>query len=300
MKRILLCLLCFSLIVSCGVSKDNPTDPSPYFASEPPGQTAKLFAPGIISTDENELNLTISPDGQEIFFTVGNRGINTIQTVKYINGQWTDRETASFSGEFSDVDPYITSTGNRLYYSSKRPVNNSGDSKDSDLWYVEKAESGNWGEPKHLEKINNIGIDDYYTSIAKNGNLYYSVFSSRNKGDLFYATLEDSIYIATYKIEEPVNSSYNEHDPFIAPDESYLLFSSDRPGGMGRNDIYVTFKNEDGSWTKPKNMGGKINSEGYDFCPILSPDEKYLFFTRYINGDGNIFWIDAGIIGGYK
>ncbi len=80
-----------------------------------------------------------------------------------------------------------------------------------------------------------------------------------------------------------MNTEFSEHDPFVAPDESYLIFTSTRPGGFGREDLYIGYKKVDGSWTEPKNMGKTINSSGVDFCPMLSPDGKYLFFTRNID-----------------
>ena len=95
-----------------------------------------------------------------------------------------------------------------------------------------------------------------------------------------------------------VNTEYSEDDPFIASDESFLIFCSSRPGGYGSYDLYIAFRKKDGTWTKAKNMGPEINTSGEEARPSITPDGKYFFFTR---GDVNpdwrdIFWINAGFI----
>jgi len=84
-----------------------------------------------------------------------------------------------------------------------------------------------------------------------------------------------------------------EHDPFVAPDESYLVFTSvNRPGGYGSGDMYISFRKEDGTWTEAKNLGKLFNTSGYDFCPIVSPDGEYFFFTQR----GDIYWVKVEAI----
>ena len=75
-----------------------------------------------------------------------------------------------------------------------------------------------------------------------------------------------------------------------------IVSSSGRPDSLGSADLYISFKKEDGSWTNLKNMGSTINSRELDYCPMLSPDGKYLFFTSKRSGSGDIYWVDAKII----
>ncbi|TFG78905.1 MAG: hypothetical protein E4H23_06905, partial [Chrysiogenales bacterium] len=215
--------------------------------------------------------------------------------------QWTKRSVAPFSGVYSDVDPYITSDGKRLYFSSMRPLDVNGESKDSDIWYVEKNSHNSWGNPVHIENLNTIGKDDYYTSITRDGTMYYSIFGNHGSpGDICKAKLVNGVYTKPELLESSINTHSNEHDPFIASDESYLIFTSDRPGGFGRGDLYISIKKTDGTWSEPKNMGDKINSAGYDFCPLVSHDGKYLFFTRNVNRNGDIYWVSSKIIDSFK
>jgi Tol biopolymer transport system component len=266
-----------------------------YLGQDPPGLTPVLFAPGVVSTEVNELNAAFSPDGNELYFSVRRAGRNTLMKVSVENGRWTERSVVAFSGEYSDVDPFVSADGERLYYSSMRPLTGSGDAKDSDIWYVERREGGDWSEPVNLGTPNGQGPDDYYTSIASDGTLYFSKFESAAAGgDLYRSKLISGEYVEPELIEAPVSTAASEHDPFIAPDGRYLIFTSDRAGGYGESDLYVSFATPDGKWSEPINMGPEINSHGYDFCPMLSPGGAYLFFTRTINGNGDIYWVDAG------
>jgi len=75
-----------------------------------------------------------------------------------------------------------------------------------------------------------------------------------------------------------------------------IVSSSGRPDDLGKGDLYILFKKEDGSWTRLKNMGNIINSPETDYCPMLSPDGKYLFYTSSRKGNMDAFWADAKII----
>jgi Tol biopolymer transport system component len=94
----------------------------------------------------------------------------------------------------------------------------------------------------------------------------------------------------------PVNTAGREYDPFVAPDESYLIFASERPGGLGGADLYISVRRPDGSWGTPANLGPTVNSAASDYTPMLSPDGQYLFFTSGSAGSDDIYWIEAGVI----
>jgi hypothetical protein len=294
---VLVCFLFFNIYGENG----TPVLKGKYLGQEPPGLAPVIFAKGIVSTEANELNCVFSPDGKELFFTVWKAGQNTLMTMRQEKGRWSERTVVSFSGKYSDVDPYITFDGKKLFFSSMRPLQGEGPGKDSDLWYVEKEKSGQWGTPVRLETPNTPGKDDYYTSMTQEGTLYFSIFETHGSpGDIYRSKLVKGKYTEAELVKHTVSTQFNEHDPFIAPDESYLIFTSNRAGGYGRGDLYITFRSADGTWTEARNMGDKINSSGYDFCPMLSPDGKYLFFTRNINRNGDIYWVDAKVIETFK
>lgn len=301
MKMLFFCVVFIfssSVRILCQTNqKDISKLTGPYLGQKPPGLKSELFAPNIISTNKNELNCVFSPDANEVYFTVWKDGVNTIMTMKQKDGKWSERMIASFSGNYSDVDPFITADGKKLYFSSMRPIEKSGDSKDSDIWYVEKSTTDDWSQPVCLTTPNSIGKDEYYTSISNNGTLYFSIFESHGSpGDIYRSLFSNGQYSKPEKMNYGISTEYNEHDPFISLDESYIIFSSNRPGGYGRNDLYISFRMKDGTFTPPQNMGDRVNSAGYDCCPMLSHDGKYLFFTKNVNGNGDIYWVSAKII----
>ena len=151
-----------------------------------------------------------------------------------------------------------------------------------------KYRRGKWTKPQS-PSFSYQGADDFYPTFSPNGKKLY--FSSRRKHFLQPSRLDDKI-----------NSSGYEDGPFIAPDESYLIFESQRPESIdGSIDLYICFKQKDGSWSVPKNMGPTINTKYTERFAMVSPDGKYLFFgsNRKQQADNlffDIYWIDAGII----
>ncbi len=247
-----------------------------YFGQKPPGLEPEIFAPGIISTDGYEFAITFSPGGKELYFTrrggEKNYPTNYLMVCRYEDNRWTEPEIASFSGEYFDFESHISPNGNRLYFGSQRPKPQ-GIKAEGDIWLLEKTDRG-WGEPKFLDAPVNNGFAMYVTS-AKNGNLYYT-------GDdgLYRSIYKNGKYSEPEKLKDENDEYFSGAHPFIAPDESYLIFDSG-PGLM------ISFQTKDRTWTNAKKMGIIPN-----MCPSVSPDGKYLFFARH----GNIFWVDAKII----
>ena len=123
-------------------------------------------------------------------------------------------------------------------------------------------------------------------------------FRDEGKGedDIYRSRLIDGKYQELENLGAPVNTEYPEVDPFISADESYLIFCTDKPGGFGGYDLYISFRKSDGSWTPPVNMGEGINTTGAEFRPGVSPDQKYFFFTSDRSGAGEIYWVSTDII----
>jgi Tol biopolymer transport system component len=268
----------------------------PYLGLQTPELIPQVFAPGVVSTKKVELNCAFSPDGGELYFTTWNDGQNTLMMMREVDDRWVGPSPVAFSGTYSDVDPFISTDGKALYFSSMRPLEAGGEPKDSDIWWTERSADGEWGEPKPVSGLNTPGRDDYYTSIDESGTLYFSIFEGHGDGaDIYRSRPVGENYSEPEAVAE-VNTEFNEHDPFVAPDGSYLIFTSLRPGGFGRGDLYISFLAADDSWGEPRNMGESINTAAYDFCAMVSPDGKYLFFTRNEDGNGDIYWVSAEII----
>ena len=263
-----------------------------YFGQISPGDSAVIFAPGIISLSNRlEGRIAFSPDGDEYFITIWEpKHANAkILYSQYKNNNWTTPVPAPFSKEHYTANPYFSSNGNKLYFDYRT-------SGQRDIWLVHR--NGDlWSEPDSLPSpINSNGWDFAYSE-SNDGTAY---FTSNRKGSRLYdiwRTVKDSNgNLKAENLGPIVNSDTYEYCTCISPDGSYLIFVSHI---TGEPDLYITFSLEHGRWSKPVNLGKKINSDKEDVDPVLSPDGRYLFFSRYSNigtETCDIYWVDASFI----
>ena len=276
--------------------EEFPSLAGPFLGQTPPGLSPQMFAPGIVSTERNELNSVFTPDGKEFYFTIrGGSGQWTIMMMKLEKGLWGPPRPASFSGRWSDVDLFITTNGRRLYFCSNRPLEGqSGTPKDFDIWTSERTAEG-WAEPANLGAPVNSSTDEFYPSLTKDGTIY---FQSRRPGgpglaDIWRARPIDGRFVQAECLPPPVNSAGFEGDTLVAPDESYLIVSTSRDVKMSLADLYLSFCGPNGTWTPLVKLGFDVSSpKSGENCQMLSPDGRYLFFTR----GGDIYWVDAAVI----
>lgn len=243
-----------------------------------------IFAPGIISTAQKERDLAISPDGNRILFTKTalNNNFSVIMEMVKTRTEWSKPEITSFSGRFSDLEPAYSPDGKTLFFASNRPVSGV-DAKDFDIWKV-SYQSGGWGEPERLDTLINKSSNEFYPSVSKSGNLYYTAsyqFDTK-KEDIYMAKWNGNGYAAPVIISDSVNTTYYEFNAFIDPDEAFIIYSSfGRPGSKGGGDLYISKKDEQGNW-----KGGiplSVNTPVLEYCPFVSADQKYFFFTSNSN-----------------
>jgi len=284
-----------ALLIKNGAHKEGAKTPEPegeYMGELKPGTKAKMFAPNFISTESPVQNGIFHPNGKEFYFTMDNRG--TIMLSKMIDGKWTKPIPVPIPSQYRKVGPFITRDGSRLYYSSNRPAKESDSpTRNMDMWYLER-DGDTWGAPIYLgSEVNSESTADWFPTISDNGRLYFFRYRKNGSGDIFYSEKKNDKYQEAVFVEGIENNKYHNYDPFIAPDESYIIFASRRPDGLGQDDLYICYRDDAGKWSKAKNMGSGINSKKSEYAPLLTPDGKYLFFAR---GHGDIFWVDAQII----
>ncbi|MCJ7802835.1 MAG: hypothetical protein MUP82_10810 [Candidatus Marinimicrobia bacterium] len=298
MKRIVLLFLLGIICTSCTQTEQNILElKDAYFGQKPPGLIAELFAPKLINHLAHS-SPSFSPDGKEIYWSTVSDSNETrkIYYVKFENNTWSEPILAPFSGNYHDDQPFITSDGEKLYFASKRPKVKNGN-QENDIWISDKTESG-WGEPRPINNL--IGL--WTPTVALNGTVYF-IERIENTRVICRSKLENGKHSEIEYLNENINKKGSLNwCPFIAPDESYLIFSSDRGGGFGSGDLYISFKNENGEWQEAINMGVSINTDKQERFPGVSPDGKYLFFTRGYSAPyyHDLYWIDAGIIDDLK
>lgn len=257
---------------------------------------AKL-APGMISTDKfEELNAVFSPDGQEFYFC---RVIDGVYRLFRMNkqpfGSWSDPKRVHLRemDAYEIVDPWITPDGQQMLYISNAPVESFPEGS-VNIWVMQR-EGDEWGVPMVLPKPVNSDGNEIYPMPVNSGNLYFNStrINRGNDRDIYVSAYDQGKYKEPVNLGLPVSSPYREGDIYVAPDESFLIVTSAKPGGFGRSDLYISYRQDDGTWGETVNLGPKVNSAQYDYTPVVSPDGKYLFFTR----EGDIYWIPTNSIG---
>jgi hypothetical protein len=182
-----------------------------------------------------------------------------------------------FTGVYRDVDPFVTADGRRLFYSSNRPGPGETEPGDFDIWVVERDAPGTWSEPRNLGSPVNTGATEIYSTLARNGNLYFG--SDRGGEDAIYCSrLVDGGYAEPERLVFGDLTKSSGSNLAIAPDESFLVFTSEREDGHGGSDLYVSFQS-DGAWNLPRNLGAPVSSPFADFAPWISWGGTYLFWT---------------------
>ena len=284
----------------------------PYLGQQPPGEEAQLFMPGLISTYGRDGNLCFFDEGRALIFTSDERG--TCLT-RLLDGRWTSPENAPWAWPKGLMDYTLGGDGRTFYFGSRKHIRDGDSAVGANIWTAELTESG-WTEPSPLPApANTPDIDAFYPAASADGTVYY--FARNVDGspdaDIYFSRCAAGTYLEAESLGWPINTNYDEIDFFVAPDESYIIFASERPGGYGLNDNYIAFRREDSSWTHAINMGGTVNSAGNEIRVSVSTDGKYIFFgstrktevskgqqfdssTAYMYGDNDVYWVDACII----
>jgi hypothetical protein len=244
-------------------------------------EVPKVFGPGIISDGFSNRDMAISPDGNELFYTLqwSNGIFSAILHAKKINGEWSKPETAWFSGRFNDLEPAFSTDGTKIYFTSNRAWKTSDSSKkDYDIWYIQKK-GDNWEAPVPMDSLINTDRDEFYPSLSKNGNLYFTRDNGSTKDDIFFSRWNDGKYERPFPLSDAVNSKGYDFNAFIDPDENFIIFSSyKRADDLGGGDLYYSL-NRNGSWLPAVHFGKEINSSSLDYSPFISSDRRYFFFT---------------------
>jgi hypothetical protein len=238
-----------------------------------------VFGPGIISNGLDNRDMTISPANDELYYTLQHKSGSVILHCKKNGVNWSKPEVAWFSGKFSDLEPAFSPDGNKLFFTSSRPLTtNDSAGKDYDIWYVEKQE-GKWSGPFHAGPAINTARDEYYPSVAANGNLYFTRDNGETKDDIFISAYGNGVYADPLPLPNDVNSAGYDFNAFIDPGERFIIFSSyKRKDDLGGGDLYIS-KRQDGVWQTPVHAGNEINSPALDYSPFVSFDRRYFFFT---------------------
>ncbi len=268
-----------------------------YLGQNPPGEEPKLFDPGIF-TYELHTTIVFSPDGNEAYWREMGADVKNILYVKKESGTWTSPEAVPFSNPYGTGDPFFLPNGNKLFFTSMQPISGITKRANESIWCVERS-GDSWSDPVPLNNLVNSHEMHWQMSVAANGNLYFGQLDdNRDFGDIYVSRFNGTDYTSPVSLGDSINSpdiTVTEATPFIAPDESYLIFARSEFSSNPYNDLYISFKKADNSWTTAQSMDC-INTPSHELCPIITADGKYLFFLSMRSGLSLPYWVDAQVI----
>ena len=314
MKIISVCLLLIIFITNC--TENKPTIPD-YLGMPLPGDSALVFAPGIVTTIHHEHSrMEFTKDGSEMYWEViplnkdyeqNNESRfdidkQNILFVKKTNSGWTNPEILPATKNMRARRPILSLDEQTLYFETDKLDADPDIRPRPSIQMSLSREDNKWTNPR---KINGLipkveGKSTMLFCFADNGNIYYDLGGPTEKGnwawEIYFMKYENGKYLNPVLMDNGINDEEINWCPWIAPDESYLIFSSHRKGDYGSGDLYISF-NKNGQWSRPINMGEKVNTFMQERLPSVTPDGKFMFFTRHMtNTNNDFYWISSEVI----
>ncbi len=268
-----------ALVLGCGTVLTAQA----YFGQTPPGDKAVLFAPDVISNGKQDINTcSFSADGKAFIFTrwVGNDPRLVLS--RFENGNWTEPAEVKFTDQF-EMEGIFAPFGNRLIFAAGSMR---GKWAPDELWVVEKQAQG-WSKPVKLDALN-TDTYEFFATQTLDGTVYFQ----RSTGSLYSSAYKNGGYEKPVLLNKPFNVSRNSH-PAVSPDGAFLIVEMS-------DDLWVSFKTSDNGWSELKKLGSDINTAQPEGKPVISPDGKYLFFSRQKGSFADIYWVSVSAIKSLK
>jgi Tol biopolymer transport system component len=251
----------------------------------------EIFAPGIISGPLHEAAPAFTPDGKTVYYHCAGGALQgTILASHLQKDVWSKPEVAPWSGEWSDIEPAMSPDGSYLIFSSNRPAVPGGKPLDGywsgqayphsggNLWRVDRK-NGQFGEPYRLPDIINGGSSIFSPAIAADGSLYFMrPLADTGRFHIYRAAWRHGQYGQPELVPFSAPGNFGDVDPAVAPDESFLVFSSNRPPAV-KNQLFIVYR-KDGRWGEPLLLSDTINRPPASNVEArLSPDLRTLYFS---------------------
>ena len=287
-KKAMVWLVAFLAVGSIQVF-GKPFAEGPYLGQTPPGSTAQVFAPGLICNTGRpwEGFGTFSADGNTFCF----QRVNGVFVTENTDQGWTAPEHIRSipANIWSPWSACLSPDGNSIFLTRA-----AGPAPKLNLYRCNRTARG-WAEPQQLDPPLSSPSTEVTCSLAANNSIYFGSTRKRNeKSWIWVAPFVGDTWLRA----DHISFNYPAGDAGIAPDESFIVFTAiNQPGGYGHRDLYLSLHLPDGTWSKPQNLGPRINSPYIEHGPRISPDKKYLFFNRSNGWDpriciGDIYWVE--------
>ena len=287
-KHIVLFLMHASVILlyACDTEKSHTgkhdvfSAKNPNLILSPPGIVAEPFDTMLFSQKAYELAGVFHPEMEEFYFSTSHDAPFLPKVIVFRKGENGWKKYDFFSTD-SGVDEILFSR----------------------FHYIERTDSG-WSKMKSLSSM--FGREDWGIMRLSASAKGTYVFDDYKSDDVIrISRIQNGVREEPKLLGEQINTGKWTAHPFIAADESYLIWDSEREGGYGETDLYISFKQQDGSWGSAINMGEEINTPIDENTARLTVDGKYIFFWRAeekLNEEGSPYWessrhwVDAKVI----
>ncbi|NRA13642.1 MAG: PD40 domain-containing protein, partial [Crocinitomicaceae bacterium] len=189
--------------------------------------------------------------------------------------------------EFNEYGGVISADESVLIFTARRPSSTGGkidptlNETFEDLYISRKLEEGTWEKAKNIGKPVNTSDHDAVSAISADGQRFIVYLGRKShKGDLFECVLEGDVWSKPESLGNKINSNdFHESSACYSPDGNTIYFVSNKDGGMGKHDIYISHKTAKGKWGEPETIGSVINTEYNEEGVFMHPDGKTLYFS---------------------
>ena len=289
------------MFVGCSETQSSTT----FCGQQPPGLEPVPFAPDMLTAKIRPHGpLCISPDLSLLCFSGYRIGEGRNETVYEAACDGTSLKPPvrmPFAGDNGFGPSAFSRDGNMLFLGTTLVLPGDPEGLNLCVWQVERRADG-WSDLAPVSVTHDTAWLAMRPSLARNGNLYFVArYKNERQPKIYCSKLVDGAFSTPVPLNDKINATPSA-DPFVDPDERFLLFLGDhRPDGLGKSDLYVSFRTDDGDWGDPINLGPKINTAEFERSPSLSPDGKYLFFIRavgrmFVEADAQYYWVSAEIL----
>ena len=298
-----------AVVIATWCAAATAADQTSLLGQTPPGIEAVKFAPEILTVEKHPHGqLAFSPDGKSIYWSAM-LADGPEQTIFFstFDGKIISRPTvAPFAADSGNGGATFSPDGKRLFFSAEWPSGDSSAAK-TGICFVEKTDNG-WSKPVAIESTVDTLMTKGQVTVARNGNIYFSgrVLTGRSP-KIYLCEFADGKYQAPKALAGPISSLPLCVDPWVDPNEKFLLVSFPPPTGSPMlTDIGISFRQPDGTWSLPVSVGSAVNTaEAFERFAAITPDGKYLFFIRslsrgFVGDQAHFYWVDAKILDGLK
>lgn len=275
------------VLLQCNAPTDHQ---NPFLTKEIPTAEPIPFKTDLIPEGKLIHKGSFSPDLTQYYYTLSDKNYERfdIYVIQKQHNQWSGPEPAFFNSTYSEHGMSFSPDGNTIYFSSTRPVGIADIPYTWHLWKSGKRD-GQWNEPEFVDIPNLRDKLVSHPTISQKGTLYFHAsnldYSDMN---LYQSKLVNGTMEPAQKVVLDIEAPYGKCTPFIASDESFLLFAT-----VGNQlDLHISHNDGHDHWSKPRKLSEQINDSGQG-NPYVTPDHQFLFFATGTNTEPwQVNWVN--------